>query len=260
MDIRPLIDALRIVPPVSKLKDGREVLLVPDGYKAEFMPVAPPLPERVIARRAFHDGDSLAAYVNRFKGPESLLIADVDARTISVALDYHRDPVEPAAVAHVASWEMQCSQEYRQWESFEGKLHEQAEFIRFLEENVMDVHLPDPAKLLDLCRDFEAIKTVNFKASRRLDNGDREFTYAESTGTADRIAVPQKLVINIPIFHREESQELHALFRYRMREGGLQLGYEFHRLKHVFDAAFRVAAVRVAESCGLPAHFGKVTW
>lgn len=69
-------------------------------------------------------------------------------------------------------------------------------------------------------------------------------------------AVPEQIKLRIPLFYGEEPLDVVLLFRYRMKEGGLQLGYEFHRLKPVLDAAFRSAAVRVAEASGLPAHFG----
>lgn len=253
MDVQKLLDAIRANAAPTRLRDGREVILVPQGYNVKEVAVAP-IADRVIAKRRFHDGNSLAAYVNRFKAPETILVADINQRAVSVALDYHGEAVGP--VDHTATWVMQHSQEFEQWSRFEGKLHEQAEFVRFLEENALDVVSPEPAKLLDLCRDFEAIKTVQFKASKRLDNGDREFTYAESTGTSDRIAVPQKLTLSMPIFYGEPAIEVTALFRYRMKEGGLQLGYEFHRIKPVIDAAFRLASARVAEEAGLPAHFG----
>lgn len=254
MDVQKLLDAIRANAAPTRLRGGREVILVPDGYSVKEVDVSP-VADRVIAKRGFHDGNSLAAYVNRFRTLNTILIADLNKRTVSVSIDYHGQEVGP--VDHTASWTMRHSQEFEQWSLFEGKLHEQAEFIRFMEENSLDVILPDPAKLLDLCRDFEAIKTVQFKASKRLDNGDREFTYAESTGTADRIAVPQKLTLSLPIFYGEAPIEVTALFRYRMKEGGLQLGYEFHRIKPVIDAAFRLAATRVADETGLPAHFGE---
>lgn len=264
MDIDRLINALRATNVPAELKDGREVILAPEGYTPHIQPVAPSLPERVIARRSFVDGDSLAAYVRRYANSDSLLIADIKGPRVTVALDYHPatsnragDSPGVGAVDHIAQWTMERSEELTAWGSFEGKLHDQETFIRFLEENVLDVISPDPAKLLDLCRDFEAIKTVNFKSSKRLQNGDREFVYAETTGTADRISVPERIVLNIPLFYGEEPLEVVLLFRYRMKEGGLQLGYEFHRLKPVLDAAFRSAAVRVAETVGLPVHFGQ---
>lgn len=264
MDLSVLINALRAVNTPVKLKDGREVILVPDGYEPHVQPVAPPIAERIIAARLFHDGNSLAAYVNRFRQPSTTMIADIAATAITVAIDYHDHNRDTAgggpvvgAVNHLARWELSKSQEFAAWSAFEGKLHAQEDFIRFLEENAMDVVLPDPAKLLDLCRDFEAIETVNFKASKRLDNGDREFVYSKSTGTAERISVPSKLTLSMPIFYGEQPIQIEALFRYRMREGGLQLGYEFHRIKPVVEAAFRSAAVRVADETGLPALFGK---
>ena len=239
----------------------QKFLIAPPGFTVKDI-TTPEVPERVITTRHFHDGNSLAAYAKRFDAGTSLLLADVTSSTITIVLDYHGQEsswdIEGAVGAcdHKAIWRMQHSQEFGAWCEFEGKLHPQDEFIRFLEENVMDVYQPDSARLLDLARDFEAIKTVNFKSSKRLQSGDREFVYAEQTGTTDRIAVPEKLLLKLPLYYGEEAQDVTALFRYRMNEGGLKLGYEFHRLKPVMDAAFRAAAVRVAEEAGLPLLLG----
>jgi hypothetical protein len=268
VDITQLLTAMGKPYPATKLQDGREFIVSPDGYGLTDVSVRA-VPDRIIARRSFADGDSLAAYVRRFADSSSLLVADIgqpnmgSGPKIAVALDYHpsatnvaSSPPPVGAVDHIAVWAMDHSEELKAWAKFEGKLHPQEDFIRFLEENAMDIVSPEPAKLLDLCRDFEAIKTVNFKSSKRLQNGDREFVYSETTGTADRIAVPEKIKLRIPLFYGEQAHDVDLLFRYRMKEGGLSLGYEFHRMKPVLDAAFRSAAVRVAESAGLPAHFG----
>ncbi|WP_287994217.1 DUF2303 family protein [Acidiphilium sp.] len=257
--LKYIADLVRMGAGIQQV-GSQKFLVAPPGYTAKDV-TTPAVPERVITTRQFHDGNSLAAYAKSYDASRSLLLADSSTSTITIILDYHGHAEtwtdgNVGACDHKAVWRMQHSQEYEAWASFEGKLHPQEEFIRFLEENVMDVYFPDPARLLDLARDFEAIKTVNFKSSKRLQSGDREFTYAETTGTTDRISVPEKLHLKFPLYYGEEEQDVTALFRYRMNEGGLKLGYQFHRLKPVMDGAFRAAAVRVAEAAGLPLLLG----
>jgi uncharacterized protein YfdQ (DUF2303 family) len=246
-----LINALR-ERPVFKAENGQEQVLVPAGYSVETVSTPPE------QNPIFEDGDSLIEYANRFDDGQRVLCASTKTGSVVIALDYHVSATDMVNRDHTAAWQMEKSEEFKAWESWEGTLHEQEDFIRFLEENSGDVVLPDAATLLDLARDFAAIKTVHFKSSKRLASGDREFEYRDETQTADRIKVPEKIILNIPIWEGEDPTEVVCLFRYRMREGALKLGYEFHRVKPVMRASFKLAVTRVAEATGLTPHYGKL--
>lgn len=238
---------------------GRRFAVTRDGYTVKEVTDYPqlPLPERVEQAPTFVDGDSLASYVQRNITSNSVMFASRAGQVCKVVIDYHGADNTPAGCEHVATWTLEESEEFQAWNRWEGQLHSQAEFIQFLEENVQDVVEPDGASLLELARDFSAIKNVNFKSSVRLDNGDRQFTYQDETAVSDQITVPTRLVLSLPIYEGEEQVTLECRFRYRMREGGLFLGYEFHRARPVLNAAFRAAITRVAENTGLVPLYGK---
>ena len=257
MDLENLINALREGAPVHKLSDGREVILSPNGFSVKDLTEVKPIPSRIQANRAFHDGDSLARYAKKYKTPDSLLVADITHPVIWVLLDYHGENT-PAAVDHNAQWRVQYSDPYDEWNAFSGQLHDQSEFVAFLEENVMDLVTPEPAKMLELAKDFSANKTVNFKSGHRLDNGDRSLTYVEETGTKGAIEIPKKIKIKIPIYNREDEVEIELWFRYRINDGLLKLGFDFHRIEPIKQAAFNAAVDRVAAESGLDAFFGGV--
>ena len=250
-DVQSIIDALRDAKPFVAA-DGTEQLLVPQGYTIKGVSNPPSL------NPVFEDGDSLISYANAFDQGVRVLCASLVAGRVAIALDYPASGTELAERHHTATWRLEKSEAFSAWEQWEGALHEQEDFIRFLEENACDVVTPDAAKLLDLARDFAAIKTVTFKSSKRLSSGDREFEYRDETQTADRIQVPEKLALSIPIWEGEEPTTIECLFRYRMREGALKLGYEFHRMKPVMRASFKLAVHRVAEQTGLTPHFGEL--
>jgi hypothetical protein len=254
--VSTLLAALRTDTKTVRDENGDERLIVPEGYQIVDIDQWKP-PPHIIATRTFHDGNSLAAYVNKFKYAGSLLIGDVDAPSLSVMIDYHDSPAIRGPTAHKAVWPMALAPEYLTWVNFSVKLHPQEDFVRHIEENFSEIVTPDSADLLELCRDFSALQEVNFKSSIRLQNGDREFGFSTKTHTDDKITVPNKLRLRFPIFNGEEAVEVEAFFRHRMSGGGLMLGYEMHRLEDVARGAFQLTCTRVADECGLPALFGK---
>lgn len=252
-----IIEAARQQIEVKTLADGTQIAAVPREFTIQTLTKHLPIPGRIVAAKSFHDGDSLARYAQRYKGADSLLVASIAASKVAVLLDYH-GAAAPQAVDHSATWAVRYSDEFTEWSRINGKLTEQGEFIRFLEEHVGDIVSPDPASVLELAKDFSAMKSVKFQSAKRLDNGDRTLQYVEETGTKSGIQVPQKLMLSMPIYYGEEPVRFEAWFRYRIADGGLCLGYEFHRIEPVKQAAFRAAVHRVAENAGLDPFYGDV--
>ncbi|WP_290494474.1 DUF2303 family protein [Hyphomonas sp. UBA4494] len=258
LDIEQIIEALRGNIHLHA-RDGRDLVVAPEGYKVHEIPVGRdeyPMPTIIEASRHFDDGDSLTAYANRFTDPDKLLLADLNDLRVTIYIDYHGDDT-PRRADHRARWEMRWSEEFAVWKKHDGTLQGQDEFVRFLEEYAGDIIKPDAADILELCKDFEAQKSVEFTSSVRLDNGDRKLNYVSETGHKSGIDVPTAFVIRVPIFYGEEPQDLTCKFRWRIHEGTLRLGYELHRVQPVIDAAFRLAVVRVAEAAGVQALYGR---
>jgi hypothetical protein len=254
--------------------DSYEGVLVPPGYSFE-IPCPPDptkrLPTRNQQEHTFDDADSLIAYVNRYSvARRGLLVADIDHGIAKVTLDYidpdsdnaavddRGDCFEVAACDHTAKIQLRASDEFLEWNKWEGSLHEQEDFILFLEENAADVIHPDAASLLEMARDFSAVTSQSFKSSRRLESGDRAFQFVSDTNVTSSVKVPQRIKIRIPIYLGEEPIDLELKFRYRAGEGGLKFGYEFHRIQSVKRAAFRHLIARVADETGLRMHYGRI--
>lgn len=237
--------------------DGREYLVLPEGYSAELISEDQPLPAYPKALRTFDEPGSLVVYAKRFSGAASVLLADIDSYSIACRLDYHENGDKPGHDQHTAKLVLRQSEEFARWNRCAGRMLPQAEFAAFLEENAVDVTEPDGADLLELARDLEATRDVQFKSSIRLDNGDRQFQYADDTKPKGNIAVPQAFKITIPIFQGDDPITLQARLRYRISEGGLTLGYEWHRTEYVKQAKFREIAAFIAEETGLPWMMGR---
>src|SRR5690242_12542797 len=85
-----IIEAARANAQVQKLSDGSEIIVVPKGGDVRTVGKPPhdKLPTRLIAQRTFHDGDSFARYVGRYKQAGSQLIADIKTNRVTAVLDY----------------------------------------------------------------------------------------------------------------------------------------------------------------------------
>lgn len=257
------IRAAILAEPLREGPDGRVWAVVPERAKLaelEDRYALPPWPE---ASLFLDDRRSLVTYTNRFSQPEkSVIFADYSEGTITTALDWHPHNQSPAfglaaAAVHRATLKLFASEEFARWDAMAGKMHDQAEFARFLEENAADIMAPDAASMIELSRDFEATVGQTYKAATRLDNGDRKLVFTSETNVQSGVTIPQRFTLSIPVYNGEEPEDLNALFRWRAAPGGgVQLGFVWHRLEYRRRARFAAIANQVAEETGLPVVFG----
>lgn len=256
------IEAARLATPVVAGDDGRQHVFVPEGFRLQDITDPHALPPRIEQRVTVDDADSLIVYANRFSGRQSIIVADLDALKISAELDWHKDnqddnPLVAQACSHVATLAMRNSEEFARWSEMENKLHDQAAFAEFLDENANDIIDPAPSVMIEISRDLEAKQGVNFKAGVRLENGDRSFRYETETHVKGDLQVPTRFRLSIPLFFGEEPTEIEAAFRFRPTPEGLKLGFVWRRVEYVRQAQFRQIAYRVAEATGRPVVQGR---
>lgn len=256
------LEAARLENPITTGADGREHLFVPNGFTTLDITDPYRLKNTAHAQLTFDLKRSLIEYVNRFGIMGSVLLADVDAGAITAVIDYHdaSDKNKPGAVGglfHKATFKLRPSEEWLRWNSFEGDLHDQAEFAAFLEENAVDIKRPDPADMIEISRDLEAVQGAEFKGSVRLTNGDRSFAYVTETKTKNDVVVPQSFVLDIPLYAGEELVELEAALRWRPTAGGIKFGFEWRRVKYQQLAYFQQIATEIVEGTGVPVFYGR---
>lgn len=253
--------ALRLSEPVVDLGRGERRAIVPPGFRLEDVSDPHRLAPHVRKRVSLHERTALVAYVNRFRDGRSVIFADFDHGLISARLDWHEAadaavPLAPQPCEHEARLLLRPSEEYRRWSGMEGKMHPQAEFAAFLEENAEDIVEPEPATMIEISRDLEAAQGVNFKASVRLESGDRALVYETETRVKGEITVPREFRVSIPLYQGEEPVTLRCAFRYRIGGGGLSLGFEWRRVEYLRQAHFRQIAYAVSEETGCPVYLG----
>jgi uncharacterized protein YfdQ (DUF2303 family) len=246
---------------VVKTDDGRAFLIVPPGFTHTEVSEAYGLkltkPAYIKQAVKIETADSLADYVKRFKGPGTILFADISTNVIVALIDYHgQDKAEH--VAHRVKLELPFSEEWRLWTSISGQLQSQLDFARFLEENGADVRVPEAGELLEACRDLQAHRKVNFTKAVRTSSDNENFEFTEETEAKTRggIELPTRFILGIPVYFGEQDEEVHAFLRWKL-DDGLKLGIKLHRPEHIRQARFKLIVQAVAESTGCPAVYGK---
>lgn len=268
MDAETVEEIVRVVREGAvetvSLGDGREFILTPAGTTLHDVSDAQRVRSGALAAirqqvklTAKH---SFVAYMTAFKAGGSRVFADLVRARFVGAVDYH----DPAAVGgshvqHSATFELQESEEWKRWNSIDGKLMKQADFARWLEENLADIAAPEGADVLEVVRDMSAKKNVNFASAVRLANGDTSFEYVEETRAQSKqghLDVPTMFVLKIPVFYGEPAVEQRAWLRWNIDSGQLAIGIQLYRPAYVRQAVFEQIALDITEGTQLPLHFG----
>lgn len=259
-----LTKAESLAKPHTTGTDGREYVLTPVDYTLNDISDPHRLHPRPAGLITVDDRASLVAYTNLHQTEKSVIFADYTAGTISTAIDWHphnqhEDHGFAGAREHMVQLRLLPSEEFTRWAAMEGKLHAQADFALFLEENASDIHFPEPAIMLELARDLEAVGNQTFKARTRLENGDVTFAFETENKIVSRVQAPTEFQLMIPVYHGEEPEILTAKFRWRPAATGLSLGFVWHRVEYMRRARFTQIAAAAAEDTGLPYFAGRPT-
>lgn len=246
-----------------KTEDGREFLITPDGFASREISDEHSLsvtsPRYIKQAVTLQTTDALVEYVNRYKGSDTVLFADIMANSIVAVVDYHAK-IKAAHAAHRGTLTLGFSIEWAEWNKISGRLMEQLEFARFIEENGADVKAPVGAELLECVRDLQAHRKVNFSKAVRTSSENENFEYTEETNATRKggIEVPTKFQLGIPVYFGEPDTEVFAFLRWKLGDGNLTLGIALHRAEHVRQAVFKQIVLLIGEQTKCPVVFGKL--
>lgn len=223
-----------------------------------------PAPVRVRKRVEFETPKSFADYVQEFTiHGATRIFASLDARRIVGKLDYHEpkdgEPADPSWCDHDAIYQTQFDDAFEAWMGLHGKLIGQQEFAEFLEDHAQDAVIPDPADLMELAENFQALRNVVFESKVGLTGQSRQFTYREDDTIRGTTNFPKLIKFRTPVFYGCEAVEWVARFYYAIRDGKLFFKVTIHRLQELLDREFEhlLDGIRV-ELAGLPVHRAKV--
>jgi hypothetical protein len=258
--------------------DGLPYLVLPSGVKVETLEHLLAKPRAISESVEVADADSFAVYFDRFSESSATIFATHDETRlgdpcrITAVLDYHTGPLTrvnsgsaladlPLKLDAVPSWcnhrvELQAkvSEDFTLWALQSGRLSKQRDFSEFIESNLHCIVQPAAAELLEVVTSLEATQNVEFKSAERLQDGARQFRYEHTTkakaGQQGSLEIPGTITLALPVFAYQDPVEVTALFRYRIEEDGLRLGYLIPRLDRVKQAGFDTICDQVAAATG----------
>lgn len=222
-----------------------------------------PTPLRKIGLVTFYDSASLSTYVNRHKGDGTVLYVDERNAKVQAVLNDH-SPDAAGWGDHVADLEVRKTEAWIQWQASNDKFLEQEAFAEHIERNLIDIVEPAGADLLELAQTFQATTKVEFRSSRLLVNGQRQFEYVESTdasgGKKGELTIPKEFKLGIAPYEGVDNYGVSARLRYRIADGGrLRLAYVLDNPQDVERAAFTDIAKEIEAAVEVPTLAGVVS-
>lgn len=257
--LEAVVEAGRHTAEPQKAK-GHDYAIVPPGCQLEDLQGFQDKPRRVQQVVVLHDEASFCSYVETFNTKASRIFADPEGCLFICVFDYHTS--EGAAFCqHRAHYPLPKSREWQTWRAKSGHAMSQVNFAQFVEENQIDIRTPPGARILEVARSLQAKRSVQFISAVRLQTGDQEFTYNESTeGTVGKgkVAVPEEFKLGIPVFFGGAKYDVTARLRYRLDDGKLQLWYELYRPEYIEQDAFSQIVASVRKMTGISPLLGKL--
>lgn len=212
--------------------------------------------------------ESFATFVTQQGDVDSTYIyADIDSRMLVAVLNDHSIGDNAGRRDFRAIYQAEYSREFANWLAKNGKQMDQEEFAIFLEDNIADIAPPAPDTnepsgdtLLAVALTLQAKTEVDFKSSKRLDNGAVQLTYNEETtaraGVDSSLEIPREFAIGLRLFKHGEGFKIRARLKYRLGSGKLKFWYELDRPQNAVEAAFQTY-VDAAKGSGYTVLMGK---
>lgn len=256
--------------PETKTIAGIECLVTPTGG---ITPLVLPekhleAPRRKRAKVSFYEEVSFSDYVNRHKIDGATHIfgrATENAAGFTAIVDYHGQAEgKPAWGEHTAALTMEITPEWSRWMAKNQKFMSQQEFAEHIEDNLLDIILPEPAALLEVAQGLQGMKNVSFKSGRNLRDGAIKLEYVETievSGTTSRrdasFQVPEKFTIQVVPFVGANGVEIEARLRFRVgNDGSLSFAYILNRPYKVIEKAFSVTREDIEKTTGIKVLLG----
>jgi uncharacterized protein YfdQ (DUF2303 family) len=240
-------------------------LVIPEGCKhVDLTPLlekASPEPQRKRGTVQFSELASFNLYVVDQGDPvHTYIYADADSRTLTAVLN---DQVKGRAAAgwrdFRAVYTAELSREFATWQAHDRKVMEQEEFAIFLEDNIADIVDPAGETMLQVASSLQAKTEVQFASHKRLDNGQVQFLYNETTearAAGGSLEVPREFALGVRLFKNGDGYRVRARLKYRLHSGKLKFWYELERPENAIEDAFK-AYIDQAREHGFTVLLGK---
>jgi uncharacterized protein YfdQ (DUF2303 family) len=236
-----------------------------------------PLRKRAVA--ALVDADSFATYINAHRTAGTTLTGDANERggAFHALLDFHWPNQEgrattPSWTEHTAAMTLEPTPEWARWLGAAGKDLDQRAFAEFLEDNAVDVIVPEGAAgkgfptqqdLMSVASTLQVKTDVRFASSVKLQNGQVQLGYVETIegghGQDGKMAIPERFGIAVAPFRGTCKYLVTVRLRYRGTGGKALFRLEIERPHKIVESAFNDVRIVVEKATGLKVLVGKIT-
>lgn len=231
----------------------------------------PILPDDVKASEVFAEPGSLAQYVVMFKTPTAILKASVSAFTVIALLDYH-EPVhdadgnefdgervklapKPNRVQHHATYKAELHPDFVKWRQKFGQPLGQVEYAEFIEDMLHTIVEPEAADLLEALTDLKVHRAAQFENKVDLRGGKINLTFKEEDSQGGRIALPDHIVLGVPIFLGGATLRLTLKLRYKLEGRTLKLFVVCPGIETTVRNEFQLIAETIRDRTETPLFF-----
>lgn len=241
------------------------VMLVPNDCQVKDL--EPYLERPLMAKISveFHDSESFVAYVNEHKHPNTRIFAagtrGEQGVLVEAVLDFHQREA-PSWNHNRATLPTAFSPEWQKWTASHNQPKNQRDFAFFIEDSIEHFVEPKGLAMMDLARGLEGTITANFTQASRLDNGDHSFAYTVQTvaraGEKKDLEVPNKFLIEIPVFHGEAAQKVQCRLRYSLEGGKVTWRYEIVNKRDILDNAVASLLANIEKETKIKPFLGSI--
>lgn len=188
-----------------------------------------PFPREPRGAAVLHDPGDFTNYALRLGDVDATTVwADLGKGRVTAVFDDHRTPMSAGWRRHTATLDLQPDPDWATWIRGDGNWFSQTEFAEHLEQLLHTVASPPAADLYEVSTSLQATRNVTFKSGVRLNTGDTELTYDETTKASagkQKMEIPPEFTVRIAPFAYTDPIQVVAKLRYRIVEGTLRLGY-----------------------------------
>jgi len=210
---------------------------------------------------------SFIELVNRdYEEGASVIFANLsgnDPGTITAIIDFHGNDNAPSWCEYRITLKLSYTAEWLEWKKVLSVPKNQIDLAEFLEERYVDVHEANGvsgATVLETALTLVAKKDVNFNSAIRLQNGDSQLKFDETTtaraGQKGDIEIPKEFVLCIPVFEGFEPVTIRVLFRYRITNGALTFTLKPVNIERALITIREAIMVAIGEQTELPVYLG----
>lgn len=241
--------------------DGTKHIIVPAGWNytdlTEQVRMAQDAPHRAKGNVLLGDMPSFVLFCKQQRGgglwPSARVYASVKHRSLSCVFNDH-GPSRPGWRDFSASYTVALSREFSKWIGQNGKPLDQAAFAEFVEENHADIVEPSGDMLMRIAMTLQAKTDVEFRSSKRLDNGQVQLTYVETIDARagdGSLEIPREFAIGVRLFENGEGYKVKARLKYRLHSSTVKFWFELDRPEKAIEDAF-AKYIEAAAEIGVP--------